>query len=127
MGALAEVADAIMLRVYMLGEEFTMMVEDHWAEKYLTWNSGQAVIYDDYMEMTIGDFLSDASASWPWIESWMLVDGLFTCYDMDVMERAFSDSILNPVDRMDQMIYHGQELYETAQMLELLDALLPFI
>lgn len=94
------------------------MVWEHWEYSVGAFNHGQTSIYEMYLYSEIEGWLDDAQSAWPYADADYYVDWLMSAYDGEVMERAFSDVIYDPVDHMWDIIYQAQELQETAEMLE---------
>jgi hypothetical protein len=55
---------------------------------------------------------------WPWLSEDEYVNLMYSCYDDEVMERAFSETIYRPVDELGNLIAQAQEQQELAWFLE---------
>lgn len=112
------IAEALYFAVDTLYMNLFEMLLTHWEESAAAMNSGQQTIYGWHLQFAVEDWLNEAQDYWPDADADWYVDYCYSSYDMDVLERAFSDTIHAPVDDMWDMIYRAQELYETAQMFE---------
>lgn len=114
---------------YAVDEAYDTMASglvEHWDSTAASFNNGQQSIYGYYLENELYSFLDSAQEAWPWVESNEYVYGMYSAYDTDVLERAFSDAIWSPVDNMDEVIGTAQELYMLAEMVEAIAEALPF-
>lgn len=87
-------------KLQQLLEELLELIETNWFEGEPTLNHGQHAIYTDYIDDTVDMWEMEAEENWPFVEAGDYVSNLYNCYDSGVMERAFSELIEKPVDRM---------------------------
>ena len=107
-----------MVSIYF--DRLVRYLDEYWASRFDGFNDGQQVIYSDNMVFTIEEWIEFALYDWPWVDPWALVDALYACYQMDVMERAFSDSIEDPVDQMWDIIDKAQRAQERLDIIQIL-------
>lgn len=115
------IAEALEFAVDQLFEKLYEVVWSNWEHFVPSFNPGQVSIFFQNMESEVYGWLDDAQSVWPDADADYYVDGLYSCYDGEVMERAFSESIGQPVDRMWEIIETAQMLRDLAAMFEALD------
>lgn len=115
------IAEALYFAVDALYQRLLEMLNEHWENTGPSLNHGQLAIYFMYLEYTIRDWLEQANLDWPYADADFYAESCYSCYDGDVMYRAFSESIDAPLDKMWDIIYQAQGLYQLAQMFEALD------
>jgi hypothetical protein len=110
--------NALEFAIYMLYEKLVELVTAFWDETFLALNHGQQVIYSNHIDETVHVWLGEAGDNWPDADADAYAEQIFMSYDAEVMDRAFSDSIYAPVDKMWEIIYKAQQLNELKQVLE---------
>lgn len=103
---------------WMLYEKLCEVVYTHWENVEPSLNPGQNAIYWNHMTWPIEEWVGEAGENWPDADADMYSDSLFTAYDGEVMERAFSDAITRPLDTMWTIIYKAQEIQQLIDILE---------
>lgn len=79
-----------------------------------TFNHGQLTIYEQNLVFALEEFAISAAVDWPWTDVGIYEDCLFSAYDGEVLERAFSDSIRDPMGDMAEIIQQAQDAEDAA-------------
>lgn len=111
---------ALEVRMYILLDKCMESLGRHWENSSTGFNPGQYFIYSNYLVIPLMEWMEYAVIDWPWVASEDYVDAMFSGYDMDVLDRAFSDTIYDPTGKMDEMIYQAQEIAYKIEMLQAL-------
>lgn len=75
-----------------------------WNDSAEGFNHGQYVIYEHFIVPTLDDWLEITAAYWPFGDVGWYLELCYNCFDVDVMERAFSDTIHEPEEKMQEII-----------------------
>lgn len=85
-----------------------------------SFNSGQTSIYFWYIAPMLAEYSDNVVSDWPWCDVGDYIETCYTAYDVDVMDRAFSDTIDQPTYEMEDCLEKAQELAILQEWLEYL-------
>lgn len=91
---------------------------DNWGNASAAFNPGQQSIFGTHIMSALGSWMGDAEEDWPDAEASAYEDEVMACYNGEVMERAFSDTVSRPVQPMEELIQQAQRAKERADFLE---------
>lgn len=99
-------------------ERMIAALEMNWQGGSAGFNPGQLSIYLNNLLDALQEWELNAAGEWPWVDAYDYVDFMFSAYDAEVMERAFSDTIYGPTGQMEEYAYIAQELQELIEFLQ---------
>lgn len=117
------IAEALYFAVDTLYMSMFEGLLSYWEESVAAFNSGQVSIYFQSLESALLDWLDGAQSDWPYADADYYAESMFSAYDSEVTYRAFSETIMDPVDQLWETIYTAQELYELAEMFDAMSVL----
>ena len=89
-------------------EECLEALDIVWEASFEAFNAGQQVIFSQNLLDGIVQTNEDYIETWPWVDVTEYVWNMYSCYDIDVLERAFSDTIWLPTEFMEKQIWQAQ-------------------
>lgn len=108
-----------------LCDDFIEECSESWNANSLGFNPGQYTIYEQNILIALDEWLYD----FVWYEWGFYInpngvdmsqyeDAFWGSYDMEVLERAFSDTMYDPYDRMEEILDRAQRLQDALEFLD---------
>lgn len=98
------------LAIDWLGQRYIETAFNNWYQGLAGFNPGQDAIFWFYIEPVLSEWAEFTFYEFPWVDVTDYIDACYLAYDIDVMWRAFSDTIEMPVFDMEDVLYKAQWL-----------------